>query len=323
MKRIVAHAHGGPEVLRLQEVEIPAPGPGEVLIRQHAIGLNFIDIYHRSGLYPLPLPFVPGLEGAGVVEATGDGVTTLKAGDRVAYGAGPVGAYAQYRVMSANRLARLPDAVDFETAAALMLKGLTAWYLLRETYRVKAGDVIVFLPAAGGVGLIAGQWAKALGAVSIGLCAAAKADLARAAGYDHVIAYDEEEDYAARVREITDGAGAAVVYDGVGAATFTRSLDCLKRRGLMVSFGNASGPVTGIDAGVLARKGSLYLTRPMLMDYVADDADLARAHAELLDMAAAGRLRADIGQRYALADAARAHADMEARRTVGQSILLP
>ncbi|HHN73580.1 MAG TPA: quinone oxidoreductase [Thermopetrobacter sp.] len=322
MKVVRIHETGGPEVLKVEEAPVPAPGPGEVLIRHHAIGLNFIDTYHRSGLYPLPLPAVPGLEGAGTVEAVGTGVTTLAPGDRVAYGAGPPGAYAEYRVIPAGRVARLPAEIDFETAAAMMLKGLTAWYLLRETFRVKAGDAILFLPAAGGVGLIAGQWAKALGAVTIGACAAAKAEKARAHGYDHVIAYDVE-DMAARVREITNGRGVDVVYDGVGAATFTASLDSLRKRGLMVSFGNASGPVTGVNLGILAEKGSLYLTRPVLMHYVEGDDDLARACGELFAMVTSGKVRISVDQRYPLAEAARAHADLEARRTTGQTVLIP
>ncbi len=322
MRVVRIRAPGGPEALSVEEADIPSPGPGEVLIRHKAIGLNFIDVYHRSGLYPLDPPAIPGLEAAGVVEETGAGVAALKPGDRVAYGAGPPGACAEYRVIPAGRVAKLPDAINFETAAALMLKGLTAWYLLRETHRVRAGEKIVFLPAAGGVGLIAGQWARALGAEAIGVCAAAKADLARAHGYAHVIAYDAQ-DYPARVREITGGAGVPVVYDGVGAATFGPSLECLAPRGLMVSFGNASGPVRGLDLGLLSAKGSLYLTRPSLMHYVASDADLARASAELLAMAEAGGVRATIRQRYPLEEIARAHADLEARRTSGQTVLIP
>jgi NADPH2:quinone reductase len=322
MKVIRFHETGGPEVLKVEEDPVPTPGPGEVLIRHHAIGLNFIDTYHRTGLYPLPLPAVPGLEGAGTVEAVGEGVAHLKPGDRVAYGAGPPGAYAEYRVMPAGRVARLPDDIDFETAAAMMLKGLTAWYLLRRTHAVRAGDVILFLPAAGGVGLIAGQWAKALGAVTIGACSGEKAEVARAHGYDHVIDY-RKEDMAARVREITGGRGVDVVYDGVGAATFGASLDSLKVRGLLASFGNASGPVTGVNLGLLAEKGSLYVTRPVLMHYVQTDEELAAACRELFDMVGSGQVRITVGQRYPLTEAARAHADLEARRTVGQSVLVP
>ncbi len=322
MKAVVIRRTGSPEVLRIEERPVPRPGPGEVLIRHRAIGLNFIDTYHRSGLYPLPLPAVPGLEGAGVVEEVGEGVSTLKPGDRVAYGAGPVGACAECRLMPAGRLAKLPPSIGFEQAAALMLKGLTAWYLLRRIRPLRRGEAFVFLPAAGGVGLIVGQWARALGLRAIGVCSAAKAELARSHGYEHVIAHDEE-DYPARVRQITQGAGVPVVHDGVGKATFSRSLDCLAPRGLMVSFGNASGPVTGVDLGDLARRGSLHVTRPILMDYVADDADLARAHAELFAMMEAGHLRAEITRRYPLAEIARAHADLEAGRTTGQNILLP
>ncbi|WP_038035614.1 quinone oxidoreductase [Thermopetrobacter sp. TC1] len=322
MEQVRFYRTGGPEVLQVEEAPVPEPGPGEVLIQHEAIGLNFIDTYHRSGLYPVPLPAVPGLEGAGVIKKVGEGVENLQPGDRVAYGAGPLGAYAQWRTMPASRVARLPDAIDCETAAAMMLKGLTAWYLLRETFRIRPGDVLLFLPAAGGVGLIAGQWAKALGAVTIGACSSGKVEKAKAHGYDHVIAYDRE-DLAERVAEITDGRGVDVVYDGVGAATFESALSCLKRRGLMVSFGNASGPVTGVNLGLLAEKGSLYVTRPVLMDYVAEDADLARASAELFEMVASGRVRISIDQRYPLSEAAQAHADLEARRTTGQTILLP
>ena len=322
MKAVRIHHTGGPEVLSYEDVETPRPGPGEVLIRHEAIGLNFIDTYHRSGLYPAPLPAIPGLEGAGIVEETGAGVTSLKAGDRVAYGAGPLGAYAEYRVIPAGRVAKIPDSMDFKTAAAVMLKGLTAWYLLRETYRVKSGDTVVFMPAAGGVGLIAGQWLKALGAEAIGVCSGAKAELARAHGYAHVIDYTSEN-IAERVREITDGAGVPVVYDGVGADTFIASLDCLAPRGLMVSFGNASGPVTGVDLGDLASRGSLYVTRPILMHYVASDADMARACAELFDVVESGKVKITINQTYALKDAAKAHADLEARRTAGQTVLIP
>ncbi len=322
MKAIRIHRTGGPEVLKLEEMDVPEPGPGEILLRHEAIGLNFIDTYHRSGLYPVELPAIPGLEGAGIVEAVGEGVETLKPGDRVAYGAGPLGAYAEYRVMPAGRVAKVPDGMDAETAAAAMLKGLTAWYLLRETHRVQPGETVVFLPAAGGVGLIAGQWAKALGARTIGVCSGSKAELARAHGYDHVIDYTTE-DMATRVREITEGEGGPVVYDGVGAATFLPSLDCLRPRGLMVSFGNASGPVTGVDLGDLASRGSLYVTRPILMHYVADDRDLARASKELFDMILSGRIRITVNQRYPLEEAARAHADLESRATTGQTILLP
>ncbi len=322
MKAIRIHRTGGPEVLQLEEISVPDPGPGEILVRHEAIGLNFIDTYHRSGLYPVELPVTPGLEAAGIVEAVGAGVETLKPGDRVAYGAGPLGAYAEYRVMPAGRVAKVPDGIDAETAAAAMLKGLTVWYLLRETYRVQPGDTIVFLPAAGGVGLIAGQWAKALGARTIGVCSGSKADLARAHGYDHVIDYTSEN-MAERVRELTEGEGVPVVYDGVGAATFIPSLDCLRTRGLMVSFGNASGPVTGVDLGDLASRGSLYVTRPILMHYVARDEDLARASQELFDMILSGKVKITVNQRYPLEEVARAHADLEARKTTGQTILLP
>ncbi len=322
MKAIRIHRTGGPEVLTYEDIETPRPGPGEVLVRHAAIGLNFIDTYHRSGLYPAPLPAVPGLEAAGVVEETGEGVEHLKPGDRVAYGAGPIGAYAEMRAIPAGRVAKLPDAIDFETAAAIMLKGLTAWYLLRETYRVREGERIVFMPAAGGVGLIAGQWLKAIGARAIGVCSGGKAELAKAHGYAHLIDYTSEN-IPERVREITGGEGVPVVYDGVGAETFIASLDCLSPRGLMASFGNASGPVTGVDLGDLASRGSLYVTRPILMHYVASDEDMARACAELFDVVASGKVKVTINQRYALKDAAQAHADLESRKTTGQTVLIP
>ena len=265
--RISAKQHGGPEVLEYQAYEVPAPGPGEALVRHAAIGLNYIDVYHRTGMYPGSLPLTPGMEGAGTVEAVGPGVTDLVPGQRVAYAGAPVGAYADLRVMPAAILVPLPDAISFDTAAAMMLKGMTAQYLLRQTYRVQPGDHILFHAAAGGVGLIVGQWAKHLGAVAIGTVSSpAKAELARAHGYDHIIDYSRE-DFVARVKEITGGEGVPVVYDGVGKDTFLRSLDCLRPLGMGVSFGSSSGPVENFNMGLLSAKGSLYVTRPTLMTY--------------------------------------------------------
>ena len=314
---------GGPEVLQLQTVELPPPAAGEATIRHAAIGLNFIDVYHRTGLYPLPLPAGIGLEAAGVVEAVGEGVTEVAVGDRVAYAGGPVGAYAEARNLPAHRLLRLPDEIFFDTAAAMMLQGLTAAYLLRRTYRVQPGDAVLIHAAAGGVGLIACQWARALGATVIGTVGSpAKAELARAHGCQHVIDYSRE-DFAARVREITGGAGVAVVYDGVGKDTFAGSLDCLRPLGMMVSYGNASGPVPPVDLIQLSQKGSLFITRPTLMTYTARREDLLALGEELFAVVADGRVRIEVHQRYALADAAHAHRDLEARRTTGSTIFLP
>lgn len=314
---------GGPEVLCPEEVEVGAPGPGEARVRHEAVGLNFIDVYHRTGLYPLPMPSGIGLEGAGVVEAVGPGVDTLRPGDRVAYAGGPVGAYAEARCIAADRLLRLPDAIDCRTGAAMMLQGLTAAYLLHRTYRVQPGDAVLIHAAAGGVGLIACQWAKALGATVIGTASSeAKADLARAHGADHVILYGRE-DVAARVRELTGGEGVAVVYDGVGKDTFAGSLDSLRPLGMMVCFGNASGPVPPIDPLQLTQKGSLFVTRPTLMHYTAKRADLEALGAALFDVVAAGKVRIEVRQTYALRDAAQAHRDLEARRTTGSTVLLP
>ena len=323
MKAIRFARTGGPEVLDYIDVEVPAPAANEVRLRQTAVGLNYIDTYHRTGAYPLPLPSGIGLEAAGVVEEVGAGVTHLKPGDRVAYGAGPIGAYAEMRNMPANRVSRLPDAIADETAAAMMLKGMTVRYLLRATYKVRPGDTILLHAAAGGVGLIAVQWAKALGATVIGTVGSPdKAALARSHGCDHVIDY-RNEDVAARVREITGGKGVPVVYDGVGQATLVASLDSLSPRGLLVTFGSSSGPVKDFDTGMLAARGSLYLTRPTLMTYVAADADLQETAADLFDVVASGKVKIEINQRYSLADAATAHADLEARNTTGSTILLP
>ena len=317
--------HGGPEVLERAEVEVGAPGPGQIRLRHTAIGLNFIDTYFRSGLYPPPagLPLVPGLEAAGVVEATGEGVAGLKVGQRVAYGTGPLGAYSTERLIPAEKVIALPDAIGDETAAAMMLKGLTAQYLLRQTYVVKPGDTILFHAAAGGVGLIACQWAKHLGATVIGTAGSReKAELAKAHGCDHVILY-RDEDVPAKVKELTGGKGVPVVYDGVGKDTFVMSLDCLRRRGLMVSFGNASGSVTGVDLGILSTKGSLYVTRPTIAGYTTTRAELEAAARDVVDVVGKGAVKIEVNQRFPLADAAEAHRALEGRKTTGQTVLLP
>ncbi|MEZ7912485.1 MAG: quinone oxidoreductase [Propionivibrio sp.] len=317
------HRTGGPEVLCLEEVEIGAPAPGEARVRHYAIGLNFIDTYHRSGLYPLPLPSGIGLEGAGVVEAVGEGVRDLAVGDRVAYAGGPVGAYSEVRCLPAERLLRLPEALSFETGAAMMLQGLTAAYLLRRTYRVQPGDAVLIHAAAGGVGLIACQWAKALGATVIGTVSTEiKAELARQHGCDHVILYTRE-DVAKRVREITGGEGVAVVYDGVGKDTFMASIDSLRVRGTMVSFGNASGPVPPFEPLLLSQKGSLFFTRPILAHHTAKRDELLDLGGELFEKVLAGQVKIEVNQRYALAEAAQAHRDLEARKTTGSTVLVP
>lgn len=317
------HQTGGPEVLSWEPVELPAPGAGEVTVRHAAVGLNFIDTYHRTGLYPLPLPSGIGLEGAGVVEALGPGVGEVRVGDHVAYAGGPLGAYAEARNIPAHRLLKLPESIAFDTAAAMMLQGLTAAYLLRRTYRVQAGDAVLIHAAAGGVGLIACQWAKALGATVIGTVgSAAKGELARAHGCDHVINYSTEN-FTQCVRDITGGEGVPVVYDGVGKDTFMGSLDCLRPMGMMVTYGNASGPVPPLDLILLAQKGSLFVTRPTLINYTVKRADLEALGNELFEVVAAGKVRIEVNQRYALLDAAQAHRDLEARKTTGSSILLP
>ena len=316
------HQTGGPEVLIWEEVDVPAPGAGEATVRHHAVGLNFIDTYHRTGLYPLSLPSGIGLEGAGVVEAVGEGVTEVTVGDRVAYAGGPVGAYSEVRNLPAHRLLRLPEGIGFNTAAAMMLQGLTAAYLLRRTYRVQAGDAVLIHAAAGGVGLIACQWAKALGATVIGTVgSAAKGDLAKAHGCDHVINYSTEN-FTQRVREITGGEGVAVVYDGVGKDVFMGSLDSLRTLGMLVTYGNASGPVPPFDPLLLAQKGSLFVTRPTLAHYTAKRADLEALGSELFEIVGAGKVRIEVNQSYPLAAAAQAHRDLEARKTTGSTILL-
>lgn len=323
MKAIRFEQTGGPEVLRFVDVTLAPPAAGEVRLRHTAIGLNYIDTYHRSGLYSVPLPSGIGLEAAGVVEALGPGVKGLKVGDRVAYGTGALGAYAQARNYPANRLVKLPKAISDETAAAMMLKGMTVRYLLRATYKVKRGETILLHAAAGGVGLILSQWAHALGVKVIGTVGSdAKAEIAKAHGCTYVI-NSSTEDVAKRVREITGGAGVPVVYDGVGQATLMSSLDSLRPRGLLVSFGNASGPVKAFDLGLLAARGSLYVTRPTLMSYTATDEDFRETAGDLVEIVKSGKVKIPVNQRYALADAAQAHRDLESRKTTGSTVLLP
>ncbi len=316
------HAYGGPEAMQWEAVDVAAPGPGEVTLRHHAVGLNYIDVYHRTGLYPQPsLPFTPGSEGAGEVIAAGDGVTGLAVGDRVAY-AGPIGSYSEVRNIPADRVVKLPDAIDYQTAAAMMLQGMTTRYLLRKTYNVGPGTVMLFHAAAGGVGLIACQWAASLGATIIGTAGSAeKAELARAHGCTHVINY-REEDFVARVNEITGGVKCDVVYDSVGKDTFPASLDCLKMRGLWVSFGNASGKVPPLDVGMLAAKGSLFVTRPTLASYIATRAELEETASDLFEVVTSGKVKINVNQTYRLSEAAQAHRDLEARKTSGSTVLL-
>ena len=320
--RVMVRKTGGPEVLETESFEPAKPGPGEVLLRQRAVGLNFIDCYFRTGLYPTPLPFTPGFEGCGIIEAAGDGVD-LKVGQRVAYGTGPIGAYTDMRVMPAGPLVPVPDAIPDDVACAMMLKGMTARYLLRRTFRVEPGHTILIHAAAGGVGLIVCQWAKHLGATVIGTVSTdEKAELARANGCDHPIVYSRE-DFVARVKEITGGKGVDVVYDPVGKDTFLKSLDCLKRLGMMVTFGQSSGKVEPFDTGLLAQKGSLFLTRPTLFSYVAERQDLLETARDLTDVVASGAVKIQVEQKYPLADAAAAHRDLEARKTTGATVLIP
>lgn len=323
-KAIVMQATGNPDVLQWVDVDLGPPGKGEALVRHEAVGLNYIDVYHRSGLYPLPaMPATPGMEGAGIVEAVGDGVSEVTVGDRVAYAGLPPGAYAQSRLIPAERLIRLPQDLPTQQAAAMMLQGMTARYLLVGCYPVKSGDTILIHAAAGGVGLIVCQWARHLGATVIGTVGSEeKAALAGTHGCHHPIVYSRE-DFVSRVREITGGRGADVVYDSVGQATFMQSLDCLRPKGMLVSFGQASGPVAPVDMGLLSAKGSLFLTRPSLMTYTAGRQDLL-AHAEdLFDVVSKKAVKIEIRQRYPLAEAARAHRDLEARKTAGSTILVP
>ncbi|WP_289033685.1 quinone oxidoreductase [uncultured Roseibium sp.] len=324
VQAIRVHETGGPEVLTWEKVEIGEPGPGEVRIRHTAIGLNFIDTYFRSGLYPAPagLPFIPGNEGAGVVLTVGEGVSHVAPGDRVAY-VGPLGAYAQERIVPGERLVAIPDGIDDKTAAGMMLKGMTAQYLLRQTFDVTPETTLLFHAAAGGVGLIAGQWAAHLGATVIGTAGSAeKVELAKANGYQHVINY-RDEDFVERVKEITDGKGCDVVYDSVGKDTYPGSLDCLKARGLWVSFGQSSGPIADFNLGLLGTKGSLFATRPTLFSYIASRADLEATAGDLFDVVGKGIVKIGVNQEYRLADAAQAHKDLEGRKTTGTTVLIP
>jgi len=323
-KAIRMHKTGGPEVMVWEDYEPGKPGSGEALVRHEAVGLNFIDVYHRTGLYPLPsLPATPGMEGAGIVEAVGEGVTEVKTGDRIAYAALPPGAYAQARLIPAHRLVRLPESIPFRQAAGMMLRGMTARYLLYGCYKVKRGDTLLVQAAAGGVGLILSQWAKFLGATVIGTVGSReKAELAKAHGCDHTILY-REEDFASRVKEITGGRGVDVVYDSVGQATFMKSLDCLRPMGMMVSFGQSSGTVPPFDLSLLSAKGSLFLTRPTLMAYTAKREDLLAHAADLFEVVTRGAVKIEVRQTYPLAEASRAHRDMEARKTTGSTILIP
>ncbi|MDD2878033.1 MAG: quinone oxidoreductase [Acidiphilium sp.] len=322
-KAIRIHAHGGPEVLRWEDVPTPEPGPGEALIHHEAIGLNFIDIYFRTGLYKAPhLPITLGMEGAGVVRAIGDGVAEVAIGDRVAYAGGPLGAYATERVIAAERLVKLPDSIDFATGAAMMLQGMTAQYLLHRTYRVRSGETVLIHAAAGGVGLILTQWARYLGATVIGVVSTEeKAEIARAQGAHHVIV--GYANLAAGVRRLTGGAMVPVVYDSVGKDTFGASLDCLAPLGLMVSYGNASGPVPPVELSVLAAKGSLFLTRPTLATYTASRADLVAVATDLFDVVGNGAVKIQVNQTFPLAEAAAAQEALEARRTTGSTVLIP
>ena len=317
------HKTGGPEVLQWESVAVGEPGPGEARVRHTAIGLNYIDTYHRSGLYKLPLPSGIGLEAAGVVEAVGPGVTDISKGDRVAYGGHPPGSYAEVRVMPADKLVKLPDDVSDRSAATLMLKGLTVQYLFRQTFPLKGGETILFHAAAGGVGLIACQWARALGVTLIGTVGSdEKAALAKANGCAHTIVYTREN-FVERVKEITGGKGVPVVYDSIGKDTFPASLDCLKPRGMFVSFGSSSGPIAAFDIGLLVQKGSLFATRPSIAAYAATRPDLLRMAEEVFALVRAGKIVSEARQTYALKDAAQAHRDLEARKTTGATLLLP
>lgn len=317
------HATGGPDVLQLEDIDVPAPAANEVRLRQTAIGLNYIDTYHRSGMYPLPLPAGIGQEAAGVVEAVGAGVHDLRVGDRVAYCGGAPGAYATHRNMPADKLVKIPDGVDDATAATLMLKGLTVQYLFRQTFPLKGGETILFHAAAGGVGLIACQWARALGVTMIGTVGSdAKAELAKAHGCAHTIVYTRE-DFVARTKELTGGKGVPVVYDSIGKDTFPKSLDCLQPRGLFVSFGASSGAIEAFNIGVLAQKGSLYATRPTLFSYAVDRASLNAMADDLFALVKAGKIKSEARQQYPLREATAAHRALESRATTGATVLLP
>ena len=322
-KAIRIAQHGGPEVLQMAEVEVGDPGPDEVRIRNHAIGLNFIDIYVRTGLYPAPLPHGLGFEGAGVVEAVGSNVKLVKEGDRVAYGQGPLGAYADVRLMPPAMVVKLPQKISFDDAAAVMLKGLTVQYLFRQTFRLQGGETVLFHAAAGGVGSIACQWARALGVKLIGTVGSdEKAALAKKNGAWETINYTKEN-FVERVKELTKGEKVPVVYDGIGKDTWEGSLDCLKPRGLMVSYGNASGAVTGVNLGILAAKGSLFVTRPTLATHAVPRSRLEESAAELFDLMTSGKIKVELDQRYKLEDAAQAQIDLAGRKTTGSSILTP
>ena len=323
-KAIRIRRTGGPDAMQWEDVEVGAPGPGEIRIRHEAVGLNYIDVYFRTGLYPAPsLPFSPGMEGAGVVEAVGEGVGSVAVGDRVAYAAPPVGSYAEERLMPAGKVVKVPAGIDSQQAAAMMLQGMTVEYLLRRTYPVRSGETILFHAAAGGVGLIACQWAKELGATIIGTVGSdEKAALARAHGCDHPIVYTREN-FTERVRALTDGAGVPVVYDAVGRDTFEGSLDCLAPRGTLVSFGQSSGKIDPFDIGVLSAKGSLYLTRPTLMTYTESRTDLEASAEALFDVVGRGAVRITVNQTFPLAEAAAAHRALESRQTTGSTILMP
>ncbi len=323
-KAIRVHETGGPEVLLYEDVEAGAPKDGEILIRHTAIGLNFIDVYFRSGLYPSPagFPFTPGNEAAGIVVETGSGVSGFKTGDRVAY-AGPLGAYSEMRVIAADKVVHVSDSVTDNQAAAMMLKGMTAWYLLKRTFQIKPGQTILYHAAAGGVGLLLGQWAKHLGAKVIGTASSQeKIDLALAHGYDHVIDY-RNKDFVAEVRELTDGNGCDVVYDSVGKDTFPASLDCIRPLGMFVSFGQSSGPIEPFNLALLSQKGSLFATRPTLFTYIAKRTELEAAAADLFDVVGKGIVKVEINQTYSLVDASQAHRDLESRKTTGSTILIP
>ncbi|MDP1977601.1 quinone oxidoreductase [Undibacterium sp.] len=323
VKAIRMQQTGGPEVMEYVDVELGAPGPGEVLVRQKACGLNFIDVYFRTGLYPQALPGGLGMEGAGIVETVGADVKYVQVGDRVAYAGRPTGAYAEARIMPADNLVRLPDSISFETAAAMMLQGLTVQYLFHRTLPLQGGETILFHAAAGGVGLIACQWARAIGVTMIGTVGSdEKGELAKAHGCAHVINYNTEN-FVQRVREITDGKGVPVVYDSIGKDTFISSLDCLAPLGMMVSFGNASGPVPAFSLAELASRGSLFITRPSLMSYTARRDDLEQMAAHLFSMVESGKVKIDIRQRYPLSEVDQAHRELEARKTTGSSILIP
>jgi NADPH2:quinone reductase len=321
-KAVRFHKIGGPEVLQMEEVQVGEPGPGQARIRHSAIGVNFIDTYQRSGMYPVPLPSGAGNEGAGVVEAVGAGVSSLKPGDRVAY-TGQIGAYSTQRLVPADRMVKVPEGISDEQAASMMLKGMTVQYLIHRTYAVKAGETVLWHAVAGGVGLIACQWLKALGATVIGTVGSdEKGVLAKARGCDHVINYSKEN-FAERVKALTGGKGVPVVYDSVGKSTWEGSLDCLRPLGMMVSFGNASGAVAPVNIGILAQKGSLYLTRPTLVTYTASRADLEATSKSLFDVVKSGKVKIEISARYKMADAAQCHRDLEGRKTTGSVILLP